>query len=184
MAFSKADIEKLGKAEKDLQLVYYVANETIGKRIPFGISSTHRPPEEQYSLFKKGRILKDGKWEFKYPNRKGVVTYMDGYTKKSKHNYYPSKAVDIYLKDISDKYDHNVLAALNKELRGIATSLKKKGDISSNFRFGIKTPTFTDLPHGEVLSYSEVIQKRTIATLKYAVPIILIGAGIYLLLKK
>jgi hypothetical protein len=44
----------------------------------------YRSPEEQNDLYQIGRTK---------PGTK--VTNIDGYTKKSKHNYYPSRAVDV-----------------------------------------------------------------------------------------
>lgn len=48
------------------------------------VSSTYRSPKEQNELYQQGRT-KEG----------NIVTYLDGYRKKSKHNYLPSKAFDV-----------------------------------------------------------------------------------------
>lgn len=53
--------------------------------IDFGVAYGHRTPQEQQELYAQGRT-KPGQ----------IVTHLDGITKLSKHNAYPSNAVDIY----------------------------------------------------------------------------------------
>lgn len=99
---------------------------------------THRSPEEQKELFKKGRdeignII----------DRKKVVTYCDGERTKSKHNFMPSKAFDVGIfKKVNGKEtylcDRAIMASLNRYTAGL------------NVRWGgiWKSPK-TDYPHFE-----------------------------------
>lgn len=61
------------------------------------IVCTHRTPEEQMEEFKKGRAFDETTKEWKVVDRRKKVTNCDGIIKVSKHNRYPSDAVDIAL---------------------------------------------------------------------------------------
>jgi len=50
-------------------------------------------PDVQFSLFKKGRVWRNGIWVIDNPLE--VVTYKDGHDKLSRHNSFPSDAIDI-----------------------------------------------------------------------------------------
>ena len=74
--FSKRSIDKLNTCHKDLQLIM---NTVISvSNIDFGISEGHRSIELQNKYFKEGK------------------SQIDGITKKGKHNYDPSLAVDMF----------------------------------------------------------------------------------------
>ena len=79
---SKRSLDKLETCEKDLQVLMIEAIKE--SPFDFGISWGHRSPVKQNELYQQGRT-KDG----------NIVTYVDGYKKKSKHNYLPALAVDI-----------------------------------------------------------------------------------------
>ena len=81
--FSNTSLERLSTCEQGLQEVMKLAI----KRSPidFGIAEGHRSVERQQEYYSQGRT-KPGK----------IITYIDGVKKKGKHNYNPSKAVDIY----------------------------------------------------------------------------------------
>jgi hypothetical protein len=55
--------------------------------VPWGVRITHglRTAEQQFELFKKGRIRNAFKQAWVIVNRLRVVTYCDGYKKKSNH---------------------------------------------------------------------------------------------------
>ncbi len=66
----------------------------IQSRLPAGhtakIIATHRSPEDQFLLFKQGRTFRNGSWV-----RTGaIVTQLDGFVKKSRHNGLPATAFD------------------------------------------------------------------------------------------
>lgn len=57
---------------------------------------TYRSPALQFELFKKGRTQDEhGNWIL--TNRLERVTDKDGTVKKGEHNFYPSKAADVYI---------------------------------------------------------------------------------------
>lgn len=86
--FGKRSKDNLSTAHEKLQRVM---NRAI-KKYDFTVIYGHRTPEEQFELFKKGRELQsDGTWK----KVGSVVTNIDGKSKKSKHNYLPSLAVDV-----------------------------------------------------------------------------------------
>ena len=88
-AFSKLSITKLSTCDTKL---ISVMNEAI-KYFDFTIVYGFRAPDLQHKLYMKGRKIVDNK--IIVTSKKDVVTYCDGTIKKSMHNYYPSKAVDI-----------------------------------------------------------------------------------------
>lgn len=57
------------------------------------VTCTMRRPEEQFELFKRGRMEQpDGIWIV--VDKRAVVTNCDGYAEVSKHNLDPSQALD------------------------------------------------------------------------------------------
>lgn len=84
---SKAGMERLSHCDEKLQRVF---NKVI-QEFDFSVTCGHRTKGEQLQLFKQGRILIDGVWV----KTGKTVTNIDGYKKIGKHNYYPSKAIDV-----------------------------------------------------------------------------------------
>jgi len=93
-----------GQLHKDLQKVLDLALEMSD--VDFSLVDGIRPKERQWEYFMRGRVkgLADGvqsfevgpnkeNWTLVDPSRK--ATGIDGYKVKGKHNYEPSKAVDI-----------------------------------------------------------------------------------------
>jgi D-alanyl-D-alanine carboxypeptidase len=73
--------------------------------------SGHRTPQQQFELFKKGRMAVDGHWVVK--NEKTIITNKDGFENLSRHNFLPSLAVDFGLMKIvngNDTYLGNSLS--------------------------------------------------------------------------
>lgn len=54
---------------------------------------THRPPEEQFEIFKKGRKLSNGRWVIE--DEAKVLTLKDGFKLRGRHNDFPARALDI-----------------------------------------------------------------------------------------
>ena len=137
-SFGTKSKERLATAHEDLQKLF---NEVI-KYFDCSILYSYRTPEEQFELFKQGREFIDGKW-VKTGN---VVTYLDGYDKKSKHNYLPSKAVDIWNYPINwnetIKMEH--LAGF---VLGVAKMMYNNGDIQNEIEWGGNWKSFRDMPH-------------------------------------
>lgn len=84
---SKAGMERLSHCDEKLQRVF---NKVI-QEFDFSVTCGHRTKGEQLQLFKQGRTLINGVWV----KTGRTVTNIDGYKKIGKHNYYPSKAVDV-----------------------------------------------------------------------------------------
>ena len=132
---SKRSEENKKSCSEDLQIVI----DTAIKHCPvdFGISCGHRTPEEQFEKFKHGRKFVNGEWVI--VNRKKVITLMDGKDRKSKHNYYPSKAFDIYIHvpgrpDLA--YDEIHLSFVAGYIMRVAQELYNKGKISKMITWG------------------------------------------------
>lgn len=91
----------LADAHKELHAAFNKARadfENAYPHVEVGISAVYRSPEEQFKLFKIGRKEeRDGVWVLDPRSRVKPVTYLDGKHKLSKHNYYPSWAVDFFI---------------------------------------------------------------------------------------
>lgn len=145
--FNKSSQKKLATCHEDLQLI---ANEAI-KESPydFGITHGQRTPDEQFELFKKGRIFINGKWEIQ--NRDEIVTYLDGYTKKSKHNLNPSEAFDIkcYF-DRNITWNTTIFIEIALHILDIAERLFKEDKISNRLIWGGHWIHFKDYAHFQI----------------------------------
>lgn len=135
--FSNRSKNNLATADEKLQRVF---NEVI-KEFDCTIICGHRTPEEQFELFKKGREKIDGWW--KVVDKSKVVTNVDGSTKKSKHNYYPSKAVDVvpYPLDWNNLESFKLLGSVVK---------RKAMELGINIEWGGDWTSFKDYPHFQI----------------------------------
>ena len=68
------------------------------------ITCGHRPPEIQFSLYKKGRKYSLDKKRWVLEDASLRVTNRDGYDRLSDHNYYPSNAFDVALRNPQNDY--------------------------------------------------------------------------------
>ena len=120
----------------------------------------HRSPEEQFELFKKGRKHISGEWVVTEPDK--VLTYKDGYTRKSKHNTSPSLAVDAAPYDpILQRvnWDPQHMIHFAGYVLGVTQMLKSYGAIEHSLRWGgdwnadrnLDNETFVDMPHFELV---------------------------------
>lgn len=135
--FSKRSINNLATADKKLQLLFSEVIKEIDCTVIYG----HRTPDEQFELFKKGRERVDGWWTV--TDKSKVVTNLDGTTKKSKHNYYPSKAVDVvpYPLDWNDIDSFKQLASVVKD---------KALELGIDVEWGGDWKSFKDYPHWQI----------------------------------
>ena len=141
--FSETSKERLATCHVDLQTLM---NEAIKFcPIDFGISEGHRSVERQQELFKQ------------IP----PVTSIDGINTLSKHNYKPSKAVDIYAW-VNGKLSYNMqyMAFVGGYIMALADRLYLSGEIAHKIRWGgnwdgdgeiITDQTLVDLPHFEIM---------------------------------
>lgn len=97
------------------------------------LSCVHRNVEEQQILYAQGRTTA-GK----------IVTNIDGINKKSKHNYLPSKAIDVYVLDLktreADWYSINLY-------REFAVYMKEQ---NPTLIWGGDWTSIKDYPHFEI----------------------------------
>jgi len=115
------------------------------------LTSVYRPPEEQFSLYQKGR-KKDSNGNWVVSDKSQVVTNVDGHKTKGAHNYYPSRAIDVAVFDNQTgkaswkEKDYLVLGAISKRF-GLVWGGDWDGD-------GDRTDQqLHDLPHIEVKDY-------------------------------
>ena len=149
--------EQFNTLHPDLKLV--IEEALKHSSIDFGITEGHRTPETQFEYFKKGRKLVDDKWVISDVSK--VITYVDGFKVKGKHNHSPSLAFDFFAsvpgKNLS--YDTNHLIALGSTFVTIGNMLYERGDILRKVRWGgnfdrdgeiLESGTFIDSPHIEL----------------------------------
>lgn len=126
-SFSKRSLEKLGTCSQDLQNICY----EVIKHFDFSVVCGHRNKADQDAAFKAGNS------KLQFPN--------------SKHNSYPSKAIDIipYPVDYKDERAFYYLAGLMKMV-AIAQGkrLRWGGDWNGDNNF--KDNKFNDLGHFEL----------------------------------
>lgn len=147
-SFSQVSQDRLNTCHRDLQLIFEFALSV--SEVDFGIAAGHRTPEEQYALYKQGRTSPGN-----------IVTNIDGISDKSKHNYLPSMAVDVYAwvgGDIS--WRKKDLTYIGGVVIATAKLLKSRGIIEHDIRWGgnwdrdgeiITDQKLIDLPHFELI---------------------------------
>ena len=134
-SFSKKSLALLETCDPRIQKVMHEAI----KHYDFTVIYGERSVEEQFKLFKIGRKMVGGKWVVTGK----VVTNMDGTIKRGKHNYSPSRAIDIAPYPI----DWEDIAAF-KELAMVV----KKAMVTTGIMltWGGDWKSFKDFPHYEV----------------------------------
>ena len=126
--FSQRSLNNLMNVDEKLVLI---CNELI-KRIDFTVIEGYRTRERQKELFNKG------------------FSRIDGISKKGKHNYFPSRAVDI----IPYKKGHNPFDG-SKESEDmfyeLAEQFKKVAkELNIEVSWGGDWESFKDLPHFQI----------------------------------
>ena len=105
------------------------------------LTCTARTAEEQWELYKKGRVLKDGAWIVDADPTTSTVTNVDGKTKRSKHNSQPSVALDFCVV-IGGKVSWDP-----REYAPVGTLARAQGLV-----WGGEWQTLKDYPHLELLA--------------------------------
>jgi len=137
-SLSQRSLNILSTCHEDLQTL---ANEAI-KNSPYDFGITHgiRSPKLQNKLYQQGRT-KPGK----------IVTYIDGYNKKSKHNYDPALAMDIavYVSgEITWKLAFYEIVA--NHIMSVSERLFEENKISNRIVWGGNWKKFKDYPHFQI----------------------------------
>ena len=143
MKFSEKSLERLATCDKDLQLVMNTAIKV--SRVDFGIDEGHRSVERQQQLYKQ----------------RPPVTTKDGIVFRSKHNYEPSRAVDIYpWVNGAKNYRLDIMTYMAGLIEGISEILFLAGQTTHRIRWGgnwdmdgeiITDQTLIDTPHFELI---------------------------------
>lgn len=145
--YGKRSLKALDSADPRWTTVMRIVIEMTDNSILYG----HRSPETQFDLFKLGRA-KDANGEWKIVDKSKVVTYKDGFEKKSTHNSLPSKAIDAvkYPIDWEDREGAILFAGL---ILGVAKAhgwtVRWGGDFNMNME--LSDETFMDLYHFEFI---------------------------------
>ena len=138
--FGSRSMGRLVTCHRDLQTLMH----EVVKIYDISIISGHRSPEEQLALWEKGR---DKKGKVIKPDE--VVTFKDGTKKKSRHNYDPSKAVDIcpYPSGYSRTDEFYYMAGV---VMSLADRMLADGRIENKIIWGGNWENFKDLPHFQI----------------------------------
>ncbi len=139
--FGKTSKIRLATCNKDIQVIM---NESISiSNVDFGIAEGERSLEKQLQYFNEGK------------------SKIDGVRKKSKHNYSPSLAVDIYpYFNSGAKWDNEHLSYLSGIIHAVSEMLYSSGKIKHKIRWGgnwdmdgiiLLDQSFDDRPHFELV---------------------------------
>jgi len=147
--YSKRSQANLDTCDHHLQILFTEVVKHYDCTVLYG----RRSPEEQFELYKIGRVLKNGVWVIKDKSKK--VTNCDGYIKVSNHNFSPSKAVDVapYINGVSLNAQQCYHFA--GVVIGIAICMNLRNKIRSGCDWDadndIKDQSFNDLLHWEIV---------------------------------
>ena len=143
--YSTASNSRLDSCDVRLQELFRSIVPDFDNTIIYG----HRPPELQFELYRRGRVLVNGLWVVDNP--KEIVTYKDGINDLSKHNFLPALAVDAvpYPIDWPDTDRMYYFAGVVMErARQMGIPLRWGGDWNRNTQ--VKDEGFVDLNHFEI----------------------------------
>ena len=141
--FGRSSKSRLRTCHADLQTIM---NEAIKiSDIDFGIAEGHRNLEKQMQYFKEGK------------------SKLDGINKKSKHNFLPSMAVDIYAYfNNKASWDNEHLSYLAGIIHAVSETLFEQNIITHKIRWGgnwdrdgviLADQSFDDRPHFELIDF-------------------------------
>jgi len=141
--FSNISLNRLRGCHPDLIKIMNLAISVTD--VDFGIAEGQRSIEMQQKYFHEGK------------------SKIDGINQKSKHNYNPSLAVDIYAYfDGKAQWDKEIISYLAGIIRACAEVLKRTEEITHSIRWGgnwdmdgviLLDQSFDDRPHFELVKY-------------------------------
>lgn len=124
---------------KILQRAYPKIKKDFENKFPgwrMALSCTHRPPEEQWELYKKGREYNHKTKRWIISDARRIVTKIDGKTKTGKHNYYPSQALDVALQDPQKDWFWPKNPGQTKQWAFVASLAKKYNLVNLGAKYG------------------------------------------------
>jgi peptidoglycan LD-endopeptidase CwlK len=150
--YGKTSLKALNTCHLDLITLFQEVVKVFDNSIIYG----NRSVSVQFELFKQGRTLTNGQWII--TDKKKIVTYKDGKTNLSNHNYIPSRAVDVLPYPL-DWDDVERMCYFAGYVMSIAIQLKKNGKIIHDIKWGadwnrntqIKDESFKDYCHFEII---------------------------------
>jgi peptidoglycan L-alanyl-D-glutamate endopeptidase CwlK len=149
--FSEISIKRLETCEDDLQTLFNTVIRKWDCRIIYG----YRDKDKQFELWKMGRSYVKDEWIITDLGK--VITYKNGITSLSGHNFNPSKAIDVLPFPIDYK-DIDRIIRFAGFVEGVAFMLKEAGLITHDIVWGadwdkdndMKDQKFMDYPHFEL----------------------------------
>lgn len=139
--FSNKSNERLQHLNPTLRLILEIALKRSD--IDFSVTETHRSVERQQELFKQGK------------------SKIDGVNNKSKHNYYPSEAVDIaaYINGIKwdVKYYYYIAGIITSVAEELGVKIRWGGNFDMDNDIGEQS--FNDLCHIEIIDEKYIERK-------------------------
>ncbi len=130
--FSKRSLDRLCGVHPDLKTLFH----EVVKHFDCTVISGVRTEEEQAALYAKGRTIPGN-----------IVTYKDGVKKKSNHQ--TGNAVDIVPYPVNWG-DIERFRQFGWFVKGVASTLKRYGQIDKDIKWGGDWKRFKDLPHFEL----------------------------------
>jgi peptidoglycan LD-endopeptidase CwlK len=147
--FGRTSQKRLDTCHEDLQLIL---REAI-LYVDFSVVQGHRPVETQFEYYTRGRT-QNSKGIWYVSDQSKVITNIDGYKKKGKHNYDPSMAVDIlpYYNGKVDWNDRERFRNIVYFIKGLAYAMGYELRIGAdwNGNFTASDQSFMDVPHMEL----------------------------------
>ena len=152
--FSKRSLDRLATVHPDLITLCHYAIKEYDFAVLYGMRSA----EQQFDLYKRGRKLVGDAWAIE--DKKKVVTYKDGYHKKSRHQL--GEAVDLIPYYVAYPHirwkDTKGLYHFSGYIRGCADMLKRYSAIENDVVWGgdwndnmiLGDQTFFDLVHFQI----------------------------------
>jgi len=145
--FSKKSTSQLATCDRDIQTIF----QEVVKVRDCTIVEGHRTAERQAEHWAKGRKLRPGsdrKQRSSWKKVGPVVTFKDGYEKKSRHQTYPSVAVDVV--PYPEMWgSEEAFAELRGVVKAVQYRLLQEGKISKTIANGNDLWKGFDKPHWE-----------------------------------
>lgn len=160
-SYSQRSLSRLETCHQDLQTIFHYVIKKYDNTIVYG----RRTAEEQFELYKRGRAQVGDSWFIH--DKKNIVTYKDGYIKKSKHQPPEGEVLSMAVDAVPyhATYPHIRWSAVKSiaffagKVMGIAAMLKDYGHIEHSLIWGadwdddqdVEEETFFDGAHFQLV---------------------------------